>query len=55
MSKPGNRNYVTLIELKKLKEDDTAIYLISTNKGLKTDLECLLLKLAGEVILKIEL
>lgn len=56
LSIPSKRIYIDLIKLKKLKDkSNTSIYIISTNKGLKVDLECILENLAGELLLKIEL
>jgi ribosomal protein S8 len=56
VSVPSRRVYVDLVKLKKLKDRTNAyIFIVSTNRGLKTDFECLLGKLSGELLLKIEL
>jgi ribosomal protein S8 len=56
ISVPSKKIYVDLVKLKKLKDKTHAsIFIISTNKGLKTDFECLLYKLTGELLIKIEL
>jgi len=56
ISLPRKKIYVNLVKLWKLKnKSNTSFYLISTGKGLKTDFECFLLKLGGEVLLKVEL
>ena len=56
VSTPGKRVYVDLIKLAKLKDkSNCSFYIISTPKGLKTDFECYVQKLCGEILLKIEL
>jgi ribosomal protein S8 len=56
ISTPGKRVYVDLVRLAKLKDkSNCSFYIISTNQGLKTDFECYMEKLCGEVLLKIEL
>ncbi len=56
VSIPSKKAQFNLLKLSKIKEKkNTSIYIISTNQGLKTDFECLLYKLSGEVILKIDL
>jgi ribosomal protein S8 len=56
VSVPSRKVYVDLIKLKKLKDKNNAyIFVVSTNKGLKTDFECLLNKLSGELLFRIEL
>jgi ribosomal protein S8 len=55
ISVPGKRVYISLVRLSKLKEKSNAsMYIISTSEGLKTDYECILSKLSGELLLKIE-
>jgi ribosomal protein S8 len=54
VSTPGRRVYVNLIRLAKLKDkSNCSFYIISTPKGLKTDFECTVEKLCGEVLLKV--
>jgi ribosomal protein S8 len=56
ISLPSKRVYVDLIKLAKLKDKSGgSFYILSTGKGLRTDFECLLLKMGGEVLLKVEL
>jgi len=56
VSKPSKPVYVTLVDLERLKsKTKTSFYIISTNKGLFFDFECIYKKLSGKVILKIEL
>lgn len=56
ISTPGKKVYVDLIKLAKLKDkSNCSFYIISTNKGLKTDFECYINKLCGQILLKIEL
>lgn len=56
ISKPGLRKYVTLNELIKLRKKNIRlnnIYIISTSKGVVSDLEAIKLNLGGELICKI--
>jgi len=56
VSTPGKRVYVDLVRLAKLKDkSNCSFYIISTNQGLKTDFDCYIQKLCGEILLKIEL
>jgi ribosomal protein S8 len=56
VSTPGKRVYVDLIKMAKLKDkSNCSFFIISTNQGLKTDFECYVQKLCGEILLKIEL
>ncbi|SRR6266498_820918 len=55
ISVPSRRVYIDLVDLARLKNKTfTCIYILSTNYGLKTDFECLLEKISGELLLKIE-
>jgi len=54
VSTPGRRSYVTILELYKLKDRyPSEIFVVSTTKGLKLDIDCLKEQLGGEVILRI--
>jgi ribosomal protein S8 len=56
ISIPSRRVYIDLVKLAKLKDkSNCSIYILSTNKGIKTDFECLFDKVSGELLLKIEL
>lgn len=55
VSKPSRRIHVDLIKLRKLKDNcNMSIYILSTNKGIKLDFECLVENISGEVLIKIE-
>lgn len=55
ISVPSKRVYIDLINLIKLKDkSNCSIYIISTSQGLKTDFECLMSNISGELLLKIE-
>lgn len=54
VSKPSKRIYVDIIKLNKLKEDYQGnILILSTNKGLLLDIDCIRNNIGGEVILRI--
>lgn len=54
ISTPGRRLYVTLEDLKKVnRQNDSGLYLLSTNKGVLCDQESLLFGVGGELLLKI--
>jgi len=55
ISKSSRRVYVDIIRLIKLKErNSSCLYILSTNKGLKLDSECLINNMGGEVLMRVD-
>jgi len=56
VSVPSKRVYVNLLKLIKLKDkSNCSIFILSTNKGIKTDFMCNMERISGEILLKIDL